>query len=206
MENPLKLTRLSLDLTQEGLAKKAGLSKSSVIRTEQGLYSSPPPQLLKALNMDYSKTLPLYTAFQTLHRASNNSRSANPYFTWQNFSFLVEPSLAYRHPFEILLEGRSILDFCKAFCVTPNLVTRWVKKYWLVTSVPTLILELFDETGYDGDLLVEAYDRFLYEKKVMLLTPQQRKEIREVQKRDTLHFYSAKETISRLASVGGVAS
>jgi len=182
MENPLKLTRLSLDLTQEGLAKKAGLSKSSVIRTEQGLYQTPPRQLLQALNLNYSKTLPLYTAFQTLHRALSNSQASNPYFTWQNFASLSD-ALPRRHPFEVLLEGRSILDFCKAFCVTPNLITRWVKKYWLVASVPTLVLDLFEETGYDGVLLIDAYNRFLYEKKVTLLTPQERKEIREVQAR-----------------------
>ena len=57
MINPLKRERLLWGLTQDQLAKIAGVTHDNVVRNEQGLFNNPSPKLLSAL-CEYSHSEP----------------------------------------------------------------------------------------------------------------------------------------------------
>ena len=65
--NPLKQFRLALTLTQEQLAEKAGVTKQTVVDTEQGLFPRIPPSLVQATGVSQKD----YREWVKLTRQSN---------------------------------------------------------------------------------------------------------------------------------------
>lgn len=53
MENPLRRLRNQLGLTQQELADKTNLTRGTILRTEQGLMSSPPASLVGYLAREH---------------------------------------------------------------------------------------------------------------------------------------------------------
>lgn len=142
MENIFRLTREQKGLSLQKLATEANLSKATIIRTEQGLYPLPSPKLIKALNLSYDTTIPAYRAFQTWTRTT----VGHAFFSPNDFHGLAIRS-RHNHPFVFLLRGRTVLEFCKAFCMKPDLVNKWVTKPHLVVTIPGPIIEVMAEAG-----------------------------------------------------------
>lgn len=161
MENIFKLTREQKGLSLQKLATKAGISKSTIIRTEQGLYPLPSPKLIKALDLNYETSVVAYQAFQ-IHKRMNSGYRGNPSFFAPDSFFSLAISSDVMHPLVRMLASRSLLDFCKAFCIKPDLVTKWVSKPHLVVTIPVPILEALKVAGYPDHWIIQlshAYRR-----------------------------------------------
>lgn len=163
MENIFKLTREQQGLSLSKLASLSHVSKSTIIRTEQGLYPLPSPKLISALNLKYETTIPAYLAFQTWTRFRSGPHGKPPFLSpnvFHNFGARLDVTV---HPMVQLLDGRSILDFCKAFCLKPDLVTKWISKPHLVITVPSPVIEALMVAGYAETRAVQlshAYRRY----------------------------------------------
>lgn len=174
--NPLKSIRLSLNLTQDQVSESTGLSKSAILRAEQGVY----PNISDALLSFYAQSclqadltfVPSvlregYRSFQRLTRlrsgpnppvsASNGSRSDRLIGLMEPHRFRVTC-----HPF---VEWRESMDLSqiaisKLYCVHPAMVYRFENQPHLCELVPEPLLEALREAGYSEstlDHLVTAY-------------------------------------------------
>lgn len=129
MDNPIKAIRLSLGLSQGDLIRYSGLNRMVVLRTEQGLYSSPSAQItsplieLSGAEITHEELVGLYKSSQRFTRQSQN---------WWVGGIPPVAELNHLtgekvHPFVALRESkftpsmfRSRMGFCKAFCLHPN--------------------------------------------------------------------------------------
>ena len=127
MDNPIKALRISLGLSQGDLIRFSGLNRMVVLRTEQGLYSSPSKSITQPLidlsgnTLSHEDIVGLYKSSQTFTRQSQNwwvRRLETP---------PVAKPLGGIHPFISFRGGpvvpsmfRTRMGFCKAFCLHPN--------------------------------------------------------------------------------------
>ena len=137
MDNPIKAIRLSLKLSQGDLIRFSGLSRLVVLRTEQGLYSSPSRQITTPLidltggAITHEQIRDLYHAYQKYQRGSQAYWIANVVALGNGIKVTstlpaVADPLSTLHPFIYLrkryapVEFQSRLGFCRAFCLHPN--------------------------------------------------------------------------------------
>lgn len=168
-ENPLTVLRTTKRLSQEALAKKAGVSRQLIIRAEQAVYASPPPALVSTLldisdpaavgfALDEETVYHLYKEYQTHVRKRSFGRLA----TNQVFSDVpkgVHPFVDWR-----LRSGiKARIGPAKFFCVHPALLHKFEVQPHLCQSPPGDLLHALVESGYSKELLASfslAYDTY----------------------------------------------
>lgn len=132
MDNPIKAIRTSLGLSQGDLIRFSGLNRMVVLRTEQGLYSSPSKSLTQPLidlsgnSMSHDDIVGLYKSSQTFTRQSQNwwVKKLNKGFSEGvppvAEPFKVHPFIEFRQSKNVPTMFHSRMGFCKAFCLHPN--------------------------------------------------------------------------------------
>jgi len=119
-ENPVRIVRRQLNLTQVSLATRARVSRMVVLRTEQGMYASIPDKLLTQLStvagfaVPRRDIQPLYEIWQRDQRLLQE---------WVNGDFT--PTGTGRRAFinwrkAVSPLGDSAMGFCRLLCVHPN--------------------------------------------------------------------------------------
>jgi transcriptional regulator with XRE-family HTH domain len=152
--NPVKEFRERLYISQEKLAEEMGVSHSTLLRTEQGLYSEIPPVILRFLkaNSEYTTTpIADYARFRSEQRATSSQHlkplGTTPFYLGQE-----------EHPFKDWRERqgyRSRLSFCTAFCLHPSTLIRFEKG--ISVRVPQDVVDLFRDFNLDSELLQHRY-------------------------------------------------
>lgn len=119
-ENPVRIVRRQLNLTQVNLATRAKVSRMVVLRTEQGMYASIPDKLLTQLStvagfpVPRRDIQPIYEIWQREQRMLQE---------WVNEPFQVNGSgrrafINWRRAVSPV--GDSAMGFCRLLCVHPN--------------------------------------------------------------------------------------
>lgn len=126
--NPLRALRLAQGWSQAELAEFAGITRHAVLRTEQGVYSLPPPAILSVFSQRIpGSSIPYlekaYTEWQTKKRRCAGilfpdaplvalSATSSEFLNWRTFS----------------LGMTSRMEFCRVFCVHPAVVEKYEKR------------------------------------------------------------------------------
>lgn len=109
-ENPYRVARLSHNLSQAKLADLSGVSRLSVLRLEQGLFSEPLGKVSIALGLNHKDASRDYWRFQSYRRRTAKSSPPSPvesFIDWRQRCF---PSQA---------------SFCIALCVSQASIHRY---------------------------------------------------------------------------------
>jgi transcriptional regulator with XRE-family HTH domain len=198
--NIFRSIRANLKLSHQDVANETGLTRLYVIRAEQGVYPLPAQRLitwaLKAVSSPNSVTsneswiVDEYRNYQRRCRQENGPIKFHPLLTENPdlFRMLLRKSApilqSREHPFRLWLrDGRyslSVMQACKAFCISPTLLQRFVAEPWRVHTVPAPVRDALSEAGYQADLLdllEEAYTLY----RIRLYRP---KEDGNVERRD----------------------
>ena len=162
--NPIVEFRLANSLSQEALARMAGITRLAVMRTEQGIFSRIPPALISALLSKVMVTQEgdaltsdeeinlAYHKFQREVRRANYGaltetlpeeiRGVSPLIHWRLKSGLA-----------------SQMGLCRKFCIHPASVAQF--ESGLQKKLPDQVLEALLEAGYDEDTLQKLQARQL---------------------------------------------
>lgn len=123
MQNPIKVKRHELQLTQNELAEKAGVTRQVVVLSEQGMYKVPPESLLRTLcRMDF-------TAHAVL-LANYACWVTNQRFAHRDLFMRVDLRLAGKDKWAYLkhqVAGKSQQGFCRALVYQPSLIREYEK-------------------------------------------------------------------------------
>ena len=126
MDNPIRAMRINLGLSQGDLIRFSGLNRMVVLRTEQGLYSSPSRQITKPLidlaggNLIHEDIVGLYKSSQTFTRQSQSwwiKKIVDPLPVAEG---IIHPFVLLRSHAPVPHMYQSRMGFCKAFCLHPN--------------------------------------------------------------------------------------
>lgn len=139
-ENPVKNARRYLNLTQVELANECGVSRQTVLRTEQGVYTSLPPSLGTRLVKDVPGIYNAYHSWQTSKRKSSYGKLIEPYL----FDSLGDHPF---HKWRIDSGLTSRMGVCKDFCLHPAVVTKF-ENTLEHSLVPDIILDALRDAGY----------------------------------------------------------
>ena len=163
--NPLKTLRDSAGLSVAELADAAGVSSQAVIRAEQGVYASPPPNVLDALWRyapeddlhDYGILLADYHNFQRLTRQNHYGLESGGL----DESYVFKPNKD--HPFvawrlDSGIEAR--IQISKKYCVHPALVFKFEAQPYLCSTPPKELIRALLESGYSAKKLAEFEEAF----------------------------------------------
>jgi DNA-binding XRE family transcriptional regulator len=123
-ENPLKSVRLSLGWSQLALAEHIGVSRQTVMRTEQGLYERPPVGLLTSLAPYVGGSLEngvkvLETRYSDWVSAKRRSSDLNLRMT-ANLGQSLHPLVTIRNRNKL-----SQIGLCKALCLNPGPIHKY---------------------------------------------------------------------------------
>lgn len=154
-ENPVKNARRFLGLTQLELANECGVSRQTVLRTEQGVYTSLPPSLGDWLTRDVPGIYSAYTSWQTAKRKHSYGRLIEPY------SFDTANDNPF-HRWRLDSGLTSRMGVCKDFCLHPAVVTKFENTLEHI-SVPDIILDALRDSGYAESTLTalqRAYSEY----------------------------------------------
>lgn len=131
--NPVSQLRIKNKWSLEECAVEIGVSPSTIIRTEQGLYNDIPPRIFRYLS---DRTLSPGTVTYDYHRWQNsrrmqtlNGKDVSPFiFFKQSLSSLIQqepetnPILLWRF---YVLGYESRLAFCRDLCLHPSTIKRY---------------------------------------------------------------------------------
>jgi hypothetical protein len=145
-ENPVRSSRRRLGLTQLDLASACNVSRQTVLRTEQGVYTSLPPSLGEWLVSDVPGIYTAYHAWQRAKRRNSYGRLVEPY----TFDLSDNPFRRWRHDSGLA----SRMGVCKDFCLHPAVVTKFENTLEHLT-VPDIILDSLRDAGYSESTLTE---------------------------------------------------
>lgn len=172
-------------LSHQDVADQTHLSRLYVIRAEQGVYPLPSHRLVNwAISMvsngDEDYILAQYRNYQRRCRQENGPATNHPLLTENPdlFRMLLRKGSSLHsskeHPFRLWLrDGRyslSVMQACKAYCISPTLLQRFVAEPYRVHTVPVPVLDALSEAGYSQDILTgleeayKAYRKSLYRK------------------------------------------
>lgn len=152
--NPVKVVRNKLRLSHAELAIRYGVSESTLLRTEQGLYVDIPPTILRNIATDHplpSLISADYHRFQVSQR-DRNRNELRPYGTIKHDPYSkTHPFISWRK--ECGIESR--LEFCRMFCIHPSTLKRFEDGISLTT--PSYLLDVLRSLGVDYTLLEDNY-------------------------------------------------
>lgn len=171
--NPLKVERKRLGLTIDSLCYRASVSKSLVIKNEQGTYPEPSPTILAYFtnedpDFDSAECRASYRAWQRDKREQSYGL-LNPHFDLRAYlrGLPVGDDIGksqngtepYPHPFE-WWRLRTVLQpnlnkISKGFCLQQALLFKFEQQAYLVNSVPEPITHALIEAGYDRRVLMD---------------------------------------------------
>lgn len=112
--NPIKQARQEAGLSQNQLAQMIGVSRQIVVKTENGMYRFPSTKILAALDPDGTLNLEAkYKHWQEQKRLK-----------------LVNQLIVTGDTFQQLIEDNweNINSACRALCLNPETVTRYIKR------------------------------------------------------------------------------
>lgn len=148
--NPLRLAREELGFTQAQMGTLVGMSRTSVLRYEQGLYITPTNKYTvaasSALDISEKHLLEDYQFFQIKTRVASSPRLP-----------LFNPPVAKSrlrseglHPLETwrLAGGFSQIGFCVAFCCHPAQIAKF-EGFRTTTTPSCLVTALYDLSRYE---------------------------------------------------------
>lgn len=142
----------------EQLARKIGVSKQSLLRNEQAIYSEPLPIVLEwfVKNTEYSRSAYEHSYFkfqQDMRRLNKN------FFGDYNELDFFETI----HPFITLRGSRSTTAVSKFLCIPQSTLDRFVNRAHEQQTVPRVLLDVMFEIGYTRGQLSNfelQYDRY----------------------------------------------
>lgn len=119
VENPIRIIRKSLGLTQLRLASLANVSRMVVLRTEQGMYASIPEKLLTQLSKAAGFPVPRSDIQPTYERWQREQRMLQE---WVNNDFSTDLSgpRAFIKWRSTVAPISSAMGFCRLLCIHPN--------------------------------------------------------------------------------------
>ena len=143
MMNPLKEYRLHNNLTQQQLADKIGVTRQTVLDTEQGLFNMIPPSIRAVVPQHLQGKYRLWVKEQ---RQNNTSR------------FVV--SLEHVHSFQDYCNkvGGSTRGFCRVLVIQTSVVRDYIangERWGMIevalseTGVPTMMIQWLSELPRD---------------------------------------------------------
>ena len=138
-ENPIKNARKFLNLTQVQLANQCGVRRQTILRTEQGVYTSLPPSVGNALVVSVPGIYDAYHSWQVSQRRANYGKLIEPY----SFGDTNHPFKRWRMDSGLT----SRMGVCKDFCFHPAVITKFENTLDL-QECPDTILDSLRESGY----------------------------------------------------------
>lgn len=181
VENPLRQARKVCRLTIDQVVLKTGLSKSYIIKQEQGTYEEPSELLLnfylsilgpyKFWRVEARKK---YRAFQSAVRIANYGVLKEP-FPLKKYLSTLNDKKTVQHPLEFWREvshhakGQhpNLNLISKSLCIQQALLYKFEHQAHLVNSVPEPLIHALLEAGYSSetisgfDLAFHEYKRYL---------------------------------------------
>jgi len=163
-ENPVKNARRFLNLTQVELARRCNVSRQTVLRTEQGVYTGLPPSVGNELEASVPGIYDAYRSWQSAQRRANYGKLIEPY----SFSESQHPFKRWR-----LDSGlNSRMGVCKDFCFHPAVITKFENTLEL-QECPDTILDSLRESGYKESTLTALQQAYkVYRNKALMLPNQ----------------------------------
>lgn len=140
-ENPVRQLRKSLNLTQEELSNKLGVSTQVVYLTESGVYNKVPQSIASFYAFNGGTELnQRYQAFITVTRLNSAEL-----FDWENsfpvgYSLEEHPFVTYREHFNLARQA-----IAKLLCVQPALLYRL--ETGKLKKLPTQLVEALRAVG-----------------------------------------------------------
>lgn len=154
IENPLTKFRSDHKWSIETCAVEIGVSPSTIIRIEQGLYNDIPPRVFRYLS---DRTLSPSSVSYGYHRWQNSRRVQS--VNGENFRLFnqrlenlirdapeINPALLWRYD---ILGYDSRLAFCRALCVHPATVKRF--EDGIAERMPSVIIDVLTLSDFEID-------------------------------------------------------
>ena len=160
--NPFRRLRLREGLSQQELAKRAGLSKHAVLRSEQGMYDKPLPNLVayftENFNVSAHQITTEYSEFQIATREKNTRLLGD-------ISDLLDSKPTHSHPLTYLrrIQGLNLTELAKQLCISQSVVDTFEKKPVNQHTVPTQLVVALQDADYTEDetnKLCLSYEHF----------------------------------------------
>lgn len=139
-------------MTQLELADACGVSRQTILRTEQGVYTSLPPSVGEWLVSEVPGIYGAYHAWQRAKRKNSYGRLVEPYI-YRNSD---NPFRRWRIDSGIL----SRMGVCKEFCLHPAVVTKF-ENTLDHSSVPDIILDSLRDSGYSETQLTALQTAYI---------------------------------------------
>jgi transcriptional regulator with XRE-family HTH domain len=147
-EHPFKQIRASKGLSQRAVAEFCDVTPQVVLKTEQGLYGTPPAGVIRVLSEAWgtpeSDLCRAYYSWQTLHRLESRERIAGVVSDLRRAGVRSISHKTWRR----MLGCESVMAYCKLLCLHGFIVTR------------------FESKGGSKDFLKVALDDILREEEV----------------------------------------
>jgi hypothetical protein len=132
--NPYRQAREDLGISQVRLSKLSGVTRTVILRTEQGMYSHPPVAIRSALHGEGAQ-IPSEQDYLVWQYEQRQLQSA-----WVNQSWDV-PEFTSQHPLVVWRKAVCPVDsqmgFCRLLCVHPNSLR--VYESGTQTTMPTML-------------------------------------------------------------------
>lgn len=160
--NPFRRLRLAEGLSQTDLAKRAGLSKHAVLRSEQGMYDKPLPSLVSYFtenhNVSHASINSEYAEFQIAKREANSRLLGD-------ITHLLDSKPSHAHPLTYLrrIQGMNLTELAKRLCISQSVLDTFEKKPVNQHTVPTQLIVALQDADYSEDetnKLCLSYEHF----------------------------------------------
>lgn len=152
--NPFKEARESIidpvtkrSISHHQLARKMGVTKLSLIRLEQGMFTEPLPTVLKYLINHGFNELALTDGY---YNFQHHMRVANAYYFGPHLEFDITSVI---HPMGQLRHNRGVnpTECAKALCLPQSTLVYFETKYRRQQSVPKCVINVLPVLGYSDD-------------------------------------------------------
>jgi transcriptional regulator with XRE-family HTH domain len=158
--NPVKQFRVSRGWSIKEMSEQAGVSVSTVTRTEQGCYNEIPPRLLGFISSDYLSVGLVRSDFRRFKASQRDSVLVNREKRG-GFLNVTDPRVWNTNPFvwwRLINGWNSRLSFCKDMCLHPSTVKRYDDG--TAVRMPEDIQIALTDIEIDWEVIDEQYQRW----------------------------------------------
>jgi DNA-binding XRE family transcriptional regulator len=150
IDHPYSILRKEYKLSQTDIARVAGISPQTVMRTEQGLYATPSAKLVSALmeacpGTDENSLISDHLNWVTRIRVKNYGHIREGVELYN-----VGGTLPFYKYF-----SASVAGFCKLLCVQLSIVQRWNFE----GAMPPIVYDAMRESGVESSVLNRANEK-----------------------------------------------